>query len=61
MELTTIKVSKDAVEFMKSEGKYGDSLATICDRLLDELKTLRAEKAAELSKQGNAEGLPVVA
>jgi hypothetical protein len=44
MELTTIKVSKNAVEFMKAEGKYGDSLATICDRLFDELKTLREKK-----------------
>jgi hypothetical protein len=61
MEQTTIKVSKDAVEFMKSEGRYGDSLATICDRLLDELKNLRAEKLENLSKQGNAEGLPVAA
>ncbi len=61
MEQTTIKVSKDAVEFMKSEGKYGDSLATICDRLFDELKSLRAEKTEKLSKQGNAEGLPIVA
>ena len=58
MEQTTIKVSKEAVEFMKSEGKYGDSLASICDRLLEELKALRTEK---LSKQGNAEGLPVLA
>jgi hypothetical protein len=61
MEQTTIKVSKDAVEFMKSEGRYGDSLATICDRLFDELKNLRTEKLENLSKQGNAEGLPVAA
>ena len=45
MEQTTIKVSKDAVEFMKSEGRYGDSLASICDRLFEELKTLRTKKA----------------
>lgn len=44
MEQTTIKVSKDAVEFMKAEGKYGDSLASICDRLFEELKTLRTKK-----------------
>jgi hypothetical protein len=61
MEQTTIKVSKDAVDFMKSEGKYGDSLASICDRLFDELKTLRAEKGMEKSKQGNAEASPVLA
>jgi len=47
---------------MKSEGKYGDTLASICDRLFDELKTLRAEKAArELSQQGNVERFPVSA
>ena len=46
---------------MKSEGRYRDSLATICDRLFDELKSLRAEKLEKLSKQGNAEGLPVAA
>jgi|GEM_PF-1968172 hypothetical protein len=55
MAQTTIKVSKDAVEFMKSEGRYGDSLATICDRLFDELKALRSEKM----NQGNFESLPV--
>lgn len=60
MEQTTIKVSKDAVDFMKSEGKYGDSLATICDRLFEELKALREEKP-KLPEQGNAEGLPVTA
>ena len=61
MDQTTIKVSKEAVAFIKSEGRYEDTIASICDRLFDELKTLRAEKAMELSKQGNAEGLPVVA
>lgn len=61
MEQTTIKVSKEAVEFIKSEGKYGDSIASICDRLLDELKTLRAENRKRLSEQGNAEGLPIAA
>ena len=55
MAQTTIKLSKDAVEFMKSEGRYGDSLATICDRLFDELKALRSEKM----NQGNFESLPV--
>jgi len=60
MEQTTIKVSKDAVDFMKSEGKYGDSLATICDRLFEELKVLREEKPRQ-PEQGNAEGLPVTA
>lgn len=60
MEQTTIKVSKDAVEFMKSEGKYGDSLATICDRLFEELKALRKE-TPKLSEQGNFESLPVAA
>ena len=61
MEQTTIKVSKEAVEFIKSEGKYGDSLATICDRLFDELKASREEKKEKLGQQGNAEGLPVTA
>ncbi|MGD9817260.1 MAG: hypothetical protein AB7V04_01025 [Desulfomonilaceae bacterium] len=57
MAQTTIKVSKEAVDFMKSEGRYGDSLATICDRLFEELKTLRSEKM----NQGNFESLPVTA
>jgi hypothetical protein len=56
MAQTTIKVSKDAVEFMKSEGRYGDSLATICDRLFEELKELRSEKKMN---QGNIECFPV--
>lgn len=60
MEQTTIKVSKDAVEFLKSEGKYGDTMASIFDRLLDELKALREEKPKQ-PEQGNAEGLPVAA
>jgi len=61
MDQTTVKLSVAAVEFMRSEGKYGDTLASICDRLFDELKTLRAEKAKELNRQGNVECLPVTA
>jgi len=61
MEQTTVKLSRDAVEFLRSEGKYGDTLASICDRLFEELKTLRAEKAKELSQQGNAERFPATA
>ena len=60
MEQTTIKVSKDAVEFLKTEGKYGDTMASIFDRLVDELKALREEKA-KLPEQGNFESLPVTA
>ena len=60
MEQTTLKVSKDAVEFLKSEGKYGDTMASIFDRLLDELKALRKENPKQ-PEQGNAEGLPVTA
>ena len=60
MEQTTIKVSKDAVEFLKTEGKYGDTMASIFDRLVDELKALRGEKA-KLPEQGNFESLPVTA
>lgn len=61
MEQTTVKLSKEAVEFMKAEGRYGDTLATICDRLFNELRSLRAEKRIEFSQQGNVEGSPVVA
>lgn len=42
--MTTVRLSKDAVNFMKSEGKYEETLADICDRLFEELKTLRAGK-----------------
>lgn len=60
MEQTTIKVSKDAVDFLKTEGKYGDTMATIFDRLVGELKALREEKA-KLPEQGNADGIPAMA
>ena len=59
MDQTTIKVSKDAVDFLKAEGKYGDTMASIFDRLVNELKTYRENY--ETAKQGNAEGLPVTA
>ncbi len=40
-ETTTAKLYKKSVEFMKSEGKYGESLADICERLITELKDCR--------------------
>jgi hypothetical protein len=61
MEQITVKLSREAVDFLRSEGKYGDTLASICDRLFDELKARRAEKAKELSQQGNAERFPITA
>jgi hypothetical protein len=44
MATTTVKLSREAVDFMKSEGKYGETLADICDRLFAELKAMRQEK-----------------
>jgi len=61
MEQITVKLSREAVDFLRSEGKYGDTLASICDRLFDELKARRAENAKELSQQGNAERFPITA
>jgi hypothetical protein len=58
METTTVKLSKQAVEFMKEEGKYSDTLADICDRLFEELKTLRSEKSRT---EGNGEAVPAIA
>jgi len=40
-ETTTVKLYKQSVEFMKSEGKYGETLADICVRLMGELKGYR--------------------
>lgn len=56
--MTTVRLSKAAVDFMKSEGKYEETLADIGDRLFAELKSLREEG---LKLQGNAEGVPAVA
>ncbi len=44
MATTTVKLSKESVDFMKSEGKYGETLADICERLFGELRALRQEK-----------------
>ena len=57
-DMTTVRISKEAVEFLKEEGKYSETLADICDRLLRELKALREEKRRQL---GNAEASPVAA
>jgi len=46
---TTVKLSRESVDFMKSEGKYGETLADICDRLFAELKALRQEKREKSS------------
>jgi len=49
-ETTTAKLYKKSVEFMKSEGKYGESLADICERLITELKAYR-ESSQEKKKK----------
>jgi prefoldin subunit 5 len=57
MEMTTVRLSKASVDFMKSEGKYEETLADIGDRLFAELKSLREESKL----QGNGEAVPAVA
>ena len=42
-EMTTVRLSKRSVDFIKSEGKYGESLADIADRLFEELKKCRGD------------------
>ena len=54
--MTTVRLSKASVDFMKSEGKYEETLADIGDRLFAELKSLREAKL-----QGNGEAVPAVA
>ncbi len=44
--MTTIRIGESTVQFMRSEGKYEETLADIAERLLAELRTLREEKAA---------------
>ena len=41
MDTTTVKLYKESVDFMKAEGKYGETLADICRRLFEELKKCR--------------------
>ncbi len=55
--MTTVRLSKASVDFMKSEGKYEETLADIGDRLFAELKSLREESKL----QGNGEAVPAVA
>ena len=52
MEMTTTRLSKEAVAFMKSEGRYEETLANICDRLFAELKECR-KKTAKIGDQSS--------
>ena len=47
--MTTIRIGESTVQFMRSEGKYEETLADIAERLLSELRTLRA--AAKIGDQ----------
>jgi len=42
--MTTIRIGEDTVKFLRSEGKYEETLADIIERLLTELRTLREGK-----------------
>jgi hypothetical protein len=59
-DTTTIQVKRDTVRFLQQEGRYTENMAMIVERLLNELRELRAEKRM-WQQQGNAEGFPVVA
>ena len=57
--MTTIRIGEETVAFLRSEGKYEETLADIAERLLAELRTLR-EKTAKIGDQSpleEAEGL----
>jgi hypothetical protein len=49
--MTTIRIGEDTVQFLRSEGKYEETLADIAERLLTELRMLREEKAAKIGDQ----------
>jgi len=53
--MTTIRVGEETVRFLRSEGKYEETLADITERLLAELRTLREEKAAKIGDQSPLE------
>jgi hypothetical protein len=50
--MTTIRIGEATVAFLRSEGKYEETLADIVERLLAELRDLR-EDAAEKGDQSS--------
>ena len=49
--MTTIRIGESTVQFMRSEGRYEETLADIAERLLAELRVLREEKVAKIGDQ----------
>jgi len=45
--MTTIRIGEKTVAFLRSEGKYEETLADIVERLLTELRTLREKTAVK--------------
>lgn len=53
--MTTIRIGEATVQFLRSEGKYEETLADIAERLLNELRLLREEKLAKIGDQSPLE------
>lgn len=53
-DMTTVRLSKETVAFMKTQGRYAESLADIAERLFGELQECR-EKLAKIGDQSHLE------